>query len=490
VASLRGYQTGDFWKVYPFLVAFFVLDSTALFLFNLVSRARSTLLELIGLMLNAGIFFAASYYLVADAHGYRAVAWVSLGLALFYAAHVVYFLNRRLVDRELLLSFLGLSALFLALTAPLALSLQWITVAWAIQALVMLWLAGKLDSEFLRQTSYLLYGLVLLRFGFIDLPEQYTGPVPLQTLKEYLSHLVERLVLFGVPVASMAGAYRLLHSPGTPSALAGPEGNDVDPWLPSRWGLQAAFVLAVGMLFFFLHLEVNRSVGQIFPAGRMPALSLLWLAFSGYLLSEYLKAARPVVRNLLLVMVSGLLLKVAFFDLPSWSLDASMLYGRGYSFLDAGMRLLDFGAIIGFLLLAGSRLRSERSPIPLGRLAGALALVLSFVCLSLELNTFLQQFVPNLRPGGISILWSTFALGLILGGIRSDDRDTRYVGLGLFTVVAFKVFLFDLANLDPFYRIVAFLLLGMILLCGAFLYLRYRQNFASRQPKPEEDVLA
>ena len=44
----------------PFLVGFFVLYSTALFLFNVVQRTKSTLLELIGLLLNAGIFFAAS----------------------------------------------------------------------------------------------------------------------------------------------------------------------------------------------------------------------------------------------------------------------------------------------------------------------------------------------------------------------------------------------------------------------------------------------
>ena len=46
----------------PFLVGFFVLYSTTLFLFNVVQRTKSTLLELIGLLLNAGIFFVASYH--------------------------------------------------------------------------------------------------------------------------------------------------------------------------------------------------------------------------------------------------------------------------------------------------------------------------------------------------------------------------------------------------------------------------------------------
>ncbi len=160
----------------PFLVGFFVLYSTTLFLFNIVQRTKSTLLELIGLLLNAGIFFAASYLLVSEAYGQRAVAVVTLGLTAFYAAHVYYFLVRRIADRELMLSFMGLAVFFLAVTIPLVLSREWITVSWAIQALVMLWLADKLKSEFLRQVAFLLYGIVLFRFGFMDLPAQYTSP--------------------------------------------------------------------------------------------------------------------------------------------------------------------------------------------------------------------------------------------------------------------------------------------------------------------------
>ncbi len=70
-ASMKDYQRGEFWHVMPFLAAFFVLYSTALFLFNVVQRTKSTLLELIGLLLNAGIFFASAYLLTREACGPR-----------------------------------------------------------------------------------------------------------------------------------------------------------------------------------------------------------------------------------------------------------------------------------------------------------------------------------------------------------------------------------------------------------------------------------
>ena len=486
--SMKDYEPGQFWNVMPFLVGFFVLYSTTLFLFNIVQRTKSTMLELIGLLLNAGIFFAASYQLVSEAYGQHAVAAVTLGLTAFYAAHVYYFLVRRIADRELMLSFMGLAAFFLAVTIPLVLSREWITVSWAIQALVMLWLADKLKSEFLRQVAYLLYGIVLLRFGFMDLPDQYSAALPPageMALGDYLLHLVERLVVFGVPIASMAGAYFLLKTPQASGKLAVDQANDVAQWVRTRWAVHCSVILVLGMAFLYLHLELNRTLGYLFAPGRLPVLTLLWLGMCLLLLYEYLASPSQPVLVILGLFIAGVLVKLVFFDLPYWDLGEAMVYGGAYSPVDALMRLLDFGAIAAFFVLAFSRHGGAPGLRHSDKLAGWLALALAFVFLSLELNTFLSQFVPALRPGGISILWSLFALGLIIGGIHKNAGSLRLTGLGFFTVVGFKVFFFDLANLDQFYRIVAFILLGILILSGAFLYLKYQQTFAKATASEE-----
>ena len=56
VMSKWHYGPRDFWQVMPFLVAFFILFSTMTFLFNLVNRQKSNLLEVLGLWINAGVF--------------------------------------------------------------------------------------------------------------------------------------------------------------------------------------------------------------------------------------------------------------------------------------------------------------------------------------------------------------------------------------------------------------------------------------------------
>jgi len=489
--AMQKYTVDDFWKVFPFLSAYFILFSTMVFLFDLFHRSKSTLLDAIGLLINAAIYFGVSYNLVNAVFGYRWVAAVSLALAAFYVAHVWYCLVFRVLDRDLLCCFIGLAAFFLSVTVPLVLSREWITVSWAIQALVMLWVAGKLNSVFLRHIAFVLYLLVIGRFCFLDLERQYATrvidvePMP---LGKYLLMMLERLVVFGIPIASLAGAYRLLRAPAATASVAIDKASDMAEWVRERWAIRAAVIGVVGMAFAFLHLELNRTFGYLFPPLRLPVLSLLWVALCGLLLYEYL--ARPSKPLLFVLALSAFVVigKLFVVDLPNWSVGYALIYGgNAYSFLEAGMRLLDFGVIIAFMCVV-YRLLSGDVTARLGQqLAGCCALALLFIFLSLEVNTFLTHYVPGLRTGGVSILWSLFAIGLLLAGIWNDARALRYVALGLFAVVGWKVLFKDLEHLDQIYRIVAFTILGLLVLSGSFIYLKYRTIFATKTEPSKEN---
>ena len=71
------------------------------------------------------------------------------------------------------------------------------------------------------------------------------------------------------------------------------------------------------------------------------------------------------------------------------------------------------------------------------------------------------------------VLWSIFAFVLVFNGLRKSNRNLRYIGLALFTVVVFKVFLWDMRQLDAIYRVCAFLVFGVLLMCAAFIYLKF-----------------
>jgi len=487
--AMQRYELGYFWQVLPFLTGFFVLYSTAIFLFCLVNRAKSTLLDLLALIINAAIFFATAYYLIEMSYGHERVAVLTVGLAAFYVGHVYYCLVRRVEDRELLVSFIGLAAFFVTITLPLLLSKQWITVSWSVQALVMLWMSGKLRSAFLQQLALLLYGFVLLRLCLFNLPGQYGLAMDAeQPFTDFLFGLLERVVSFGIPIASLALAFKLIEKPVPASTLAYADDKPAGLWLNDNRLLQMTVICAAGLLFIVLQLELYRSFGYLYPPLQLPVLTLVWLAMGWLLLLRYLATARAGLLSVFCVLLIGLAVKLLLFDLPSWGLSLGRIadgddvltlrYSDGYSLQWVLMRLLDFAAIIGFLLFAFRRLAgADEAAGNIREWLGGVALLLLFMFLSLEVNSMLYQYVPGLRSGGVSILWSVFALTLVYNGIKRRISILRLLGLALFALVAWKVFFIDLARLEQLYRILAFIVLGMLALGGAFFYMRYQQSF-------------
>jgi hypothetical protein len=74
----------------------------------------------------------------------------------------------------------------------------------------------------------------------------------------------------------------------------------------------------------------------------------------------------------------------------------------------------------------------------------------------------------------LSILWSAVGLATLLVGLRGRLDAARIGGLGLLLVTVAKVFLFDLSTLTSIYRVTSFVVLGVLLLTGAFAYHRLR----------------
>jgi len=72
----------------------------------------------------------------------------------------------------------------------------------------------------------------------------------------------------------------------------------------------------------------------------------------------------------------------------------------------------------------------------------------------------------------LSLLWTTYASGLIALGVQRESALLRWQALVLFGLVVVKVFIYDSSFLERFYRIVSFFILGLVLLTVSFLYQR------------------
>jgi uncharacterized membrane protein len=70
----------------------------------------------------------------------------------------------------------------------------------------------------------------------------------------------------------------------------------------------------------------------------------------------------------------------------------------------------------------------------------------------------------------LSLIWTLYASILILAGVKLHSVLLRWQALVLFGLAVAKVFLYDISYLDRFYRIVSFLILGVLLLVVSFFY--------------------
>jgi len=496
-AAMADYTPADFWKVMPFAAGFFLLLSTMTWLYAAVRQKPSNLLDVLFILVNAAIFGTVADQLISGGYSRKWVAAATIPLALHYALLAFAFVRRKLIDRPLVVTFQGLACFFAFLTVPLLVSDSLLTVSWAGMGLAMLWIGRQTGSGAMHTLSGLVYLIVFLRLGLIDLPREFPRtPIPVDTtFAEYLRHLGSRLMVFGVPVLSLLGARWLVSRPLPDPSPIDPRNDvalDLDDTTIGRIANWAAAVIG----FLFLNFEAHRSLGHFYIPLQLPSLTWLWLGLSLVVLRAAVARRNELVLSLAILCAAVTVGKLVLVDIPSWDLAAGFVYGGEYLARDGVIRLFDFGAVIGALLIGRKLLIPEPEMRESGSLFGAAAVVLSFMFLTLEANTLFTNFLPGMRLGGISIVWSLFALGLLLRGIICREKAIRVTALLLFTTVAFKVFLVDLARLEALYRIAALIILGILILCGSLLYLKFRETFSfhsneqDEQDKPASDSWA
>lgn len=96
--------------------------------------------------------------------------------------------------------------------------------------------------------------------------------------------------------------------------------------------------------------------------------------------------------------------------------------------------------------------------------------------LSSEEKSGQEVSYDNRKRAALSVAWTVYSLILLVLGIIKKAKLTRLFGIALLGVTIFKVFLYDIANLDDFYRFISYLSLGLILLLIGYLYNRFKSR--------------
>lgn len=279
----------------------------------------------------------------------------------------------------------------------------------------------------------------------------------------------------------------------------------------SEWSALIPFGIAIFYLACVYVLLVRRSedtvlfhtslsLAAVFTAFAIPlALSKEWVTFAWAAqasvivwLSQRLKS--PLLRTLGCLLAAVTVFRFMILDVSN--VEAFHSAWRGLLVPDLvafGRRALALGGAILCLFWAAKILadqaaaesRGVTQPVDqlrvLSNILAGVATVMLFLYGTRETEAAVYAFYPGLESGAVSIFWSLFAVTLIGFGIRKSYWLVRTAGLILFAVVTYKVFIYDLGQLQAIYRIIAFLVLGVVILSGSVLYQRFRS--VSREEK-------
>ena len=167
------------------------------------------------------------------------------------------------------------------------------------------------------------------------------------------------------------------------------------------------------------------------------------------------------------------------------------------------MRMLVFGvaiAVLGFAAYLASKQDDENA-----KLVAAVAVVtmnvLALVALSREVGDYYSRQMANTLPAPgawrvqhwtemraieiardftYSALWMGYGAMLMIIGFRRKSAFVRWQALILIAATTAKVFIYDTSQLDRVYRILSFIVLGVLLLAVSFAYQRDWLKLSSR----------
>jgi len=158
--------------VFIFQLAIFLLFLLAHLARELIHREQETLEDALLLLTNPFTFFATTYHLYNPTH-HDWMGPLAICMALVYASAAKTLMVRAMKSRREILLLIAVALTFVTLAIPIQLHSNWITIAWAVEGVAILWAALEIQSIRLRVQAFALFGLAFIKFLFWDTPYGY-----------------------------------------------------------------------------------------------------------------------------------------------------------------------------------------------------------------------------------------------------------------------------------------------------------------------------
>ena len=292
--------------VLVFQTAVFLIFLVAHLVREFIRRESATTEDALLLLVNPFVFFATAYHLLNPTH-HDWMGVFAIVMALLYASAAKILLKRTAQSRREVLLLIAIALTFVTIAIPIQLRSNWITLAWAVEGLAILWAALEVRSVRLRVHAFALFGLAFFKLLIWDSPYGVRPKFIPVFNRYFLSSLAVILCFLGAIYLYQRARERKLIESQIPRLVL---------------GLAAAiafwFLISVETHTFF----VARALAEREPGdaehqrwlGQM-ALSVVWAAYAAALAAAgFIRKAAPI-RWASLVLFAVTVVKAILIDL-------------------------------------------------------------------------------------------------------------------------------------------------------------------------------
>jgi uncharacterized membrane protein len=167
------------WTTLFFLSVFFLIYSLLAIFHNVLAGRLSRWFDVSLAIANATFYFGLSYLMLTEAgFDHATPATQALLLSVFFTGLFYTTWRWSSDDRLLRYNYLGAAATFLSLAVAIQLELQWVTIAWAVEALMLTWVGLRLDEKAARHAALAVFCAAVVHWFGWDMPAFAYGVDP------------------------------------------------------------------------------------------------------------------------------------------------------------------------------------------------------------------------------------------------------------------------------------------------------------------------
>ncbi len=497
-----------------FAFAFYLIFTLTNIISNLRTKGVFSKIQLSILTINTFLFYGVG---IAVLTNYRPdlKGLFTAALALLNLIYALVLYKKFKLDKTAIYMLIGLTLTFITLAIPIQFNGNSITVFWAAEAVLLMWLAQKSNINSYRFASVVVHGLMIISL-LLDWEQKYTS----DALLNIVFNPIFGTGLFAT--VSLFVVYNLLKNETEKTSIWK---LTFDPITYRKYMLRIGLVVGYFVGLIEALYQATYYIDNVYVALSIPVVyHLVFTAIMTYKL--YKKGTIPSHQLLNIIAIGNIALfiigfsRLAFIEHQEYI--ASGVHHRIAFYLHYISLVLIF--YFGYLIFATNKTTTVfevfqkkmfiwiaaffiiciasievslhglvllTDPITLEQIQsheyyqlyqGDVEYLRSLVS-SETINTTALKIIKTSYP----ILWGILAFVFLIVGIKKQLKTVRIIALVLLGITIVKLFLFDISNASETGKIIAFILLGILILTISFVYQKIKVLVSDDSKKDQDD---